>query len=228
MDVIGMLETLINEQPMFEFFNEDERQALNALALPKKYMKGEFIANYGEPWPFIFLVAYGHIDVFKFSPEGRNLGVLTMTQGELFWSPSFFDGGPLPVMLEAKDASHLFLWDQESVLPLLRKNQEALWAWTMMLVKRIRFASNFIEELAFHPLAGRLARLLLDQFNEQDDIRVARELTLDEMSARINTSPVMVCKLLSRFASDGLIKVSRTSFELLDRHELEKVCGPRT
>jgi CRP/FNR family cyclic AMP-dependent transcriptional regulator len=222
-----MLETLIHEQPMFEFFNDAEKLVLSTSALPRKYDKGEFIANYGEPWPFIFLVAYGHVDVYKFSPEGRNLGVLAMMQGELFWSPSFFDGGPLPVMLEAKADTHVFLWNQDSVLPLLRKNSDALWAWTLMLVQRIRFASEFIEELAFHPLAGRLARLLLEQFNEQDDVRVARELTLDEMSARINTSPVMVCKLLSRFASDGLIKVSRTSFELLDRLELEKVCGPR-
>jgi CRP/FNR family transcriptional regulator len=97
----------------------------------------------------------------------------------------------------------------------------------MMLVERIRFASEFIEELAFHPLAGRLARLLLEQFDEQDDRRVPREFTLDEMSAKINTSPVMVCKLLSRFAGEGLIKVTRSSFELLDRKSLEKVSGPR-
>jgi hypothetical protein len=69
--------------------------------------------------------------------------------------------------------------------------------------------------------------LLLEQFDEQEDRQVPREFTLDEMSAKINTSPVMVCKLLSRFAGEGLIKVTRSSFELLDRKSLERVSGPR-
>jgi hypothetical protein len=64
--------------------------------------------------------------------------------------------------------------------------------------------------------------LLLNQF-EDNDPRVARELTLDEMSTMIGTTPVMVCKLLSRFAADGFVKVSRTQFELLDRVALEKI-----
>ena len=64
----------------------------------------------------------------------------------------------------------------------------------------MRQASEFVEELAFQPVTGRLARLLLDQFKESDDPHIARQFTLDEMSTMIGTTPVMVCKLLSRFA----------------------------
>jgi CRP-like cAMP-binding protein len=222
------LKIMIDQNQILSLFDASEKLELQSSAIRRDYRKGEFIANYGEPWPYLCLVGSGEIDVLKFSPEGRNLGALALAQGELFWSPSFFDEGPLPAALEAKADCRIYLWKRDAVIPLLRKNNESLWAWTMMLVERIRIASGFIEELAFHPLASRVARLLLDQFDELDVNRVARELTLDEMSTKINTSPVMVCKLLYRFAADGLIKVNRTSFELLDRAELEKVCGPRT
>ena len=221
------LEALIAEQPILQHFTQAERERLQSMGLHRSYSKGDFIAHYGEEWPYVFLLVDGHINVLKFSPSGRNLGALEMTKGDLFWSPSFFDEGPLPATLEVKTSARLFLWERSEILPILRSNPQALWAWTMMLVERIRFASEFIEELAFHPLAGRLARLLLEQFEEQEDRRVPREFTLDEMSAKINTSPVMVCKLLSRFAGEGLIKVTRSSFELLDRKSLEKVSGPR-
>jgi CRP-like cAMP-binding protein len=218
---------LIEKQPVLQQFSESDRRALLSAAIRRRYGKGELVAHYGESWPFIFLVECGQIDVLKYSPEGRNLGALGMTEGELFWSPSFFDEGPLPATLEAKADSRLYLWERKSFLPLLKNNPKVLWMWMMMLVGRIRLASEFIEELAFYPLAGRLAKLLLEQFEERDDVRVSREFTLDEMSAKINTSPVMVCKLLSRFADEGLIKVSRTSFELVDRSALKEVCGPR-
>jgi CRP-like cAMP-binding protein len=222
------LKKMIDQNPILALFDAEEIQELHGSATRKEYLRGELIAHYGEPWPFIFLVEAGWIDVLKYSPDGRNLGALAMTQGELFWSPSFFDGGPLPATLEVKEDCQIYLWDKETVHRLIRGNREAHWAWTMMLVGRIRLASDFLEELAFHPLAGRLARLLLEQFDEHEDTQVARDFTLDEMSAKINTSPVMVCKLLSRFAADGLIKVSRTTFELIDRSELVKVCGPRS
>ena len=97
----------------------------------------------------------------------------------------------------------------------------------MLLARRIRQASVYIVELAFQPVHGRLARLLLEKFGEANDTQVAREFTLDEMSTMIGTTPVMVCKMLSRFAAEGLVKVSRTKFELLDRTELEKMAGKK-
>jgi CRP-like cAMP-binding protein len=150
------------------------------------------------------------------------LGALRLGSGDFFISPSFFDGGPLPASLEVKEACDLYIWHQEQVLPILKQNAEVLWELCLLLTKRMRQASEFVEGLAFQPVTGRLARLLLNQF-EDDDPRVARELTLDEMSTMIGTTPVMVCKLLSRFAAEGFVKVSRTQFELLDRPALEKI-----
>ena len=94
-----------------------------------------------------------------------------------------------------------------------------------MLMRRIRQASGFIEDLTFQPVAGRLARLIITQFEDSTDLRIAREQTLDEMAAMIGTTPVMVCKVLSRFAGEELIIVNRTEFEMTDRTALEKIAN---
>lgn len=98
-----------------------------------------------------FLVGGGQIDVLKFSPQGRSLGTPSLAEGELFWSPSFFDQGPLPARLEVKKDCQLYLWERAILLPLIRGNPDVLWDWMILLVKRMRLASEFIEELAFHP-----------------------------------------------------------------------------
>lgn len=171
----------------------------------------------------MFVVETGVIGVLKLSSEGRNLGALRLGSGDFFISPSFFDHGPLPASLEVKEACSILVWHQSQVLPLIKGNPEVLWGLCLLLVQRMRQASEYVEELAFQPVTGRLARLLLDQFKESDDPHIARQFTLDEMSTRIGTTPVMVCKMLSRFAANGLIKVSRTEFELLNRVDLEQL-----
>jgi CRP-like cAMP-binding protein len=195
------------------------------LAVERSLAKGEYLAHYGEFWPYILFVRSGIINVLKLSPEGRNLGALRLESGEIFLNPSFLDEGPLPASLEVKEAGTVYLWHWDKILGLLQQNNEVLWDLCMLLAHRIRQASEYVEELVFQPVHGRLARLLLDQFAVGDDTQVARELTLDEMSTMIGTTPVMVCKMLSRFAAEGLVKVSRTQFELLNRSELEKMAG---
>ena len=93
----------------------------------------------------------------------------------------------------------------------------------MLLVKRMRQASDMVEDLAFQPVASRVARLLLKQYQQSDDDHVERDLTLDEMATMIGTTPVMVCKVLSQFADQGFLKVTRTEIEFINREQLEKV-----
>jgi CRP-like cAMP-binding protein len=213
------------QEPIFRHLGEEERSHLVSLAVEREIVKGEYLAHYGEAWPYMLFIQSGTISVLKLSPEGRNLGALRLGSGEIFLNPSFFDDGPLPASLEVKETGIVYIWPREKILSILMQNSEVLWDLCLWLANRIRQASEYVEELAFQPVHGRLARLLLDRFEEGDDTHVPREFTLDEMSTMIGTTPVMVCKMLSRFAAGGLVKVSRTQFELLNRSDLEKMAG---
>jgi CRP-like cAMP-binding protein len=81
-------------------------------------------------------------------------------------------------------------------------------------------ASEIVEELAFQPVAGRLAKLLIDFPGQTSSGPVARSLTLDDMAARVGSTREMVCRLLQRFADKDLIRITRTEFEITDRSHL--------
>jgi len=50
-------------------------------------------------------------------------------------------------------------------------------------------------------------------------------MTLDEMAAQVGTTREVVCRLLYRFADDGLITITRTEFTLLDPVRLAGLAG---
>ena len=60
------------------------------------------------------------------------------------------------------------------------------------MIQRMQRANVIVEELAFQPVSGRLARLLLEDFKNAGDAAIARHLTLDEMASRVGTTREMV------------------------------------
>lgn len=74
----------------------------------------------------------------------------------------------MPVTLEAYESSHLYFWSRDCLLPILLQNGKALWELSRLMVSRMQQASMIVEGLAFQSVAGRLARLMLDQFAGAD------------------------------------------------------------
>ncbi len=218
------LERLLAQNPVFGSLTATEKDAVMSQAVQKRFGKGDVVAYYGDVWPYLFAVEQGAIHGLKESREGRSLIVVELGAGELFWGLSFFEeGAPMPVMLQAQKASRVWLWRRDWLLPILWGNGRFSWELSRLMVRRMQRASDMVEELAFQPVRGRLARLLLGHFGEDamDDF-VARDLTLDEMAAHVGTKREMVCRLLYQFADEGAIDISRTEFMITNRNKLER------
>jgi CRP-like cAMP-binding protein len=97
------------------------------------------------------------------------------------------------------------------------------WELCRLMIQRMQRASAIVEGLAFQPVSGRLARLLLNDFISVGDAAITRHMTLDEMAARVGTTREMVCRALYRFADKKLIDVTRTEFVLTDKNGLAQV-----
>ena len=215
--------------PIFSCFSEKEREKISAAAVPRKCAAGERLTFYGDIWPYLFLVTSGTIQVTKESSEGRSLIVLVLESGDLFWGLGFFeDGAGMPGMLEAQNDSQVYLWSREQLMPWLLANGRFSWELSRLAVSRMQRASVIVEELAFKPVAGRLAGLLLDYYQDAIGEPVARSLTLDQMAAHIGTTREMVCRLLYRFSDQNLIHITRTEFVLHDEIGLMKLTGDKT
>jgi CRP/FNR family transcriptional regulator len=213
---------MLKQSAIFSGLGAAELARLAETAILKRYQPGEFVAHAGDRWPYLFLISEGGISAVKESSEGRSLVAASFGPGEIFWGVAFFEPDlPMPVALRVDAPSSLYLWSREQMIPLLQKNGKVSWELIRLMVKRMLRASEIVDELAFQPVAGRLARLLLEQF-PADQQSAERRLTLDEMAARIGTTREMVCRILYRFAEQGAIQINRTEFIFKDRSLLEE------
>ncbi|GMV34335.1 MAG: hypothetical protein DCC59_01585 [Chloroflexi bacterium] len=216
--------SLLKRSCVFSWLAESDMDLMARQATTRQYAKNETVIFYGDVWPYLLLIESGSVDAVKESGEGRSLMVNTFLAGDLFWGLAFFQEDALmPVTLEAREASRLHLWSRETMEPILARNGRAGWELCRLMAGRMQRASDILEGLAFQPVAKRLARLLLDHFEQAGDAAISRRLTLDEMAARIGSTREMVCRALYGFSDKKLIEVTRAEFVLTDRKGLAQL-----
>lgn len=212
---------LLKKSTIFSRLTPKEIEFLIAAGIRKTYLSGEIMVLAGDPWECLFLVSEGKIKVLKESLEGRSLVIGELEKGDLFWGLAFFQEGiGNPVTLQITQRACVYLWERERILPLLMESGRFSWELSKIMVQRMLQASEVIEGLAFQPVAGRLARLLIEYPGKASTGPTIRSLTLDEMAARIGSTREMVCRFLQKFADNGLIKITRTEFEVMDGEKL--------
>lgn len=210
------------KNPLFSKLETEQLERLIESGNPQNYPAGQWITHYGSSWPYLFYVEEGLVEALKESPEGRSLVIMELEKGMVFWGIGFFkDGVGMPVAFIAKENSRLLLWSREQLLPLLLDNGFLSWELSRLMVERMLRASEIVEELAFQPVAARLALFLLEQFGDRAGDTVTRDLTLDEMAARIGSTREMVCRQLYKLADKGMIQINRTELKITNLRSLQ-------
>jgi CRP/FNR family transcriptional regulator len=219
-------EILLQETIPFKLLDRENLQRAIERAHVRRIPHDAYLIHEGELWPYLFLIKSGEVEAVKVSHEGRSLVALTLNPGDVFWGLSFFEAEiEVPISLRAKGDLEVIYWSSEDLVPILLANGEALWSLNGLLVRRMLLASRIVEDLAFQPVAGRIAKLLLSQYGKAGSTRIERDLTLDDMAARVGTTREMVCRVLYKFADQDVIDITRTEFSIVDKEQLSKIAG---
>jgi CRP-like cAMP-binding protein len=160
---------LISSHPLFNQLPAETLKVLAQSAIQKTYAAREIIVHQGMKWPCLFLMEKGKINALKESQGGRAFVATTLKPGDIFWGLAFFvEDAAMPVLLQAISLSVIYIWRRELLLPVIQRNSSMSWTLCQIMIERMQLASDIVEELAFQPVIGRLARLLLDVFGEGD------------------------------------------------------------
>jgi CRP/FNR family transcriptional regulator len=130
----------------------------------------------------------------------------------------------MPSTLGAVQESVIYQWEGEDALRILFENSDAVRALLRRQIKMIRKRRETIAELAFQPVTGRLAKLLLEQVPASEN-SAQRDLTLDQLASMVASSPEVICRTLYTLQRSGLLQVTRASITLCDRPALERLAG---
>ncbi len=218
------LSRLLENAEVLGKMNEGQKQHLAKMAVRRMMKAGETLYIQGDLWKNVLLIASGRLQAAIYSTDGRSYIIAPWESGEEFWPHCLFDDEPMPSTMEVARDCVFYQWDGEDILKILIENPAAIRALLSRQVRLIRKRRDTIADLAFQPVTGRLAKLLLERI-PAEETSAQRDLTLDQIASMVATSPEVVCRTLYSLQRTGLLKVTRASITLNDRAGLERLVG---
>ncbi len=93
-----------------------------------------------------------------------------------------------------------------------------------MLAMRIRYLISLVEDLSFRSVAGRVAKILLE--NAAEERSGSHRLTQRDMAAIAGTAREVVSRALKLFEEEGLIRLEHNRIVIANIKALRLKVGP--
>lgn len=208
------LAALLATHPLFTRLSAEARAGIAARMVPRRYRRGAVIFSEGEPATALHLVGSGTVRIVKRSPGGREQTLLFADAGETFAEVPLFDHGPYPAGAEAFTDALVYVLPASDLLRLVRTTPAFAESALAIFAARNRHLTEIVEDLAFRPVIGRVARTLLDEPHEQ---------TQTQMAAMVGAAREMVNRSLHTLEREGIIRMTGGRITILDRDRLTEI-----
>ncbi len=214
------LDEILSTSDVFRQLPERERTELAQIANRKKLEENEFLAYQGDWWPALIIVGTGALKWALISASGNEYVFFTLESGSLFWGHTIFDEQPMPASLVAIKPTVVYSWTREMIQPVLYNYPDAMWEIGKSLVGIMRRNREVVINLAFRPIAGRLAKFLLDISDDRVG-EIERDFTLGDIANMVASSPEVVCRILYDLQNKDILEITRASITLNDLDALK-------
>lgn len=220
--VSNIIEILEN-CPLFAQVNDAGFRRLFAVARLVRFRKGQMIFRQGEACSGMYVVGSGLVRVFKRGAQGQEKILHLVGPGETFAEVAALGEFDCPASAEAISATTCAFVPIESLQQLIRENHELCRQLLIGLCLWVRRFVDLVEDLTLRDAAGRVARFLLCQVDENQNTIHLRGLKR-HLAAQLDLTSETLSRILRRLETRGLIKhLSRSELQILDSAGLERL-----
>jgi CRP/FNR family cyclic AMP-dependent transcriptional regulator len=197
-DAPAFLSTL----PYFQGLSPTELARVHGRCRTRALVAGEIVVHEGQPADALYAVQRGRVRQYTISPEGKEQVLFVAGPGTTFNDTAVFDHGPALATAEALTADTCICVVPAALMRhLLAANPRVAANVVRVLPSRVRQLTALVEELSFHHIVQRVARLLLEENEATGQVG----LTKHEMAARVGTVREAVSRTLHELEQRGAI-----------------------
>jgi CRP-like cAMP-binding protein len=194
---------------------------------PVHLIRGDVLFREGEPGDRLYVIAEGKIKLGRRSNDGRENLLSILGPGEMFGELSLFDPGPRTATASAVTDAIVYELRHHALVQWVSDHPAVAMHLLGALARRLRRTNDTLADLVFSDVPGRVAKALLDlshRFGEpaEDGVRVAHDLTQEELAQLVGASRETVNKALADFAARNWVRREGRAVVLLDVERLER------
>ena len=219
--------TLLRSISLFSGLSDPELEALANRLGKRTFGRGVIIFHKDSTGDSTYIIESGKVRIFVLSESGQEISVRICGPGEVFGELSMLDGLPRSAGAIAMEETHVLTLPRDDFLELLDAYPHLTKGIIPTLTARVRYTTQYAENLIFLDVEGRVAHRLLelaDQYGVQtpDGIELALQLTQSDLASLVGATRERVNKVLGAFRDQELIELDAERIIVRDRRGLKK------
>jgi CRP/FNR family cyclic AMP-dependent transcriptional regulator len=182
---------------------------------------GEEIFQQGERGDAMFIIRSGRVKIYSRGEEGKELTLNVYEEGDFFGEFSLIDGEPRSASAAAIERTEALVLQNEDLIAILAEHPKIAISLMGGLVARLRYTTEYAEDLAFLSVNGRVASKLLefmDRHGVQSDagVEIDVPVTVPQLAGMAAAPPEIVHRILDFYELGGILARDGDRMTVLD------------
>lgn len=201
---------MLENVPLFSGLSSAALAEIEQHGVVKSFKKHAIVINQDDETYSLYVILSGSVKVYISGEDGREAVLNHQSAGDYFGDLALIDKQPRVASVMTTEPSRFMVISREDFLLCLSKNPEIAINLIKPMTSRMRMLAKNVSNLALLDVYGRVARVLLDQAEEQEDGEmITGKITQQEIADMVGASRAMVSRILKDLKAGGYISVDK-------------------
>ena len=201
---------MLENIPLFSGLSSAALAEIEQHGTVKSFKKNALIINQDDETYSLYVILSGRVKVFISGEDGREAVLNHQSAGDYFGDLALIDKQPRVASVMTTEPSRFMVISRDDFMACLSKTPEIAINLIKPMTSRMRMLAKNVSNLALLDVYGRVARVLLEQGQEQEDGEMVTEkLTQQEIADMVGASRAMVSRILKDLKTGGYISVNK-------------------
>ncbi len=209
--------------PVWSKLTPRQQETLSGAALDRTVPKGSVIHRDHLECTGLMLVGSGQLRAYILSEDGREVTIYRLLDGDvcLFSASCILHNIQFDVSIEAEKDTQVLVIPPEVYRALMEESAPVANYTNDLMSSRFSEVMWRIEQIMWKSFDRRLANFLLEESALEGTDTLS--ITHEKIAQHLGSAREVVTRMLRCFQQEGLVKLSRSRVELLDRKGLARL-----
>jgi len=196
---------------------QDTVREIAASGVVRQFPKNAVIINEGEQGDSLFIVLSGKVKVYASNEAGKEMVIAFHGPGEYLGEMSL-DGASRSASVVTVEPTTCAVVNRAHFRDFILAHPDFAMHLILMLIQRVRRATENMKSLALTDVYGRLVRLLTSLAVERDGrLVIPEKLTQQDIAERVGASRDMISRLMKDLVGGGYLTVEDRTVTILKK-----------
>lgn len=205
--------------PIYDKLSKKDQESLSNLAVLRKVPQGSIVHNGGADCLGLLVIRSGQLRAYISSDEGREITIYRLFERDicLFSASCIMQNIQFDITISAEKETEFWVIPPKFYKDLMARDVEVANYTNDIMATRFTELMWLVEQIMWKSFDKRLAKFLVEEYYLEGAVL---KMTHEQVASHLGTAREVVTRMLKYFQTEGMVKLTRGSIEIVDEVRL--------